>query len=166
MSTKTEADPRQGHEVEAANASCHSQIVITVKPDARQGRYHVYVETAWERPFLDGACKLLASGHDPERCCSCDGPEALSGPLGVAANPTGERLDAINQTPRDHIVLTVEQCDTAARWPVYTPRLAHFAHFAPARNRRAQQVLRQKRNGAALEAVVRRPFTRHKMISG
>ena len=49
---------------------CPPQIVITVTPDQRPGRYKAYIETepnplcVSRQPFLDGARKLLARGHD------------------------------------------------------------------------------------------------------
>ncbi len=98
MSTVTEADLRQGLEVHAAKTNRHSQIVITVTPDARLGRYRAYVETEREplcvsrQPFLDGARKLLARGHDARTTLVMrwDGAEgwALRGRLGVAAELT------------------------------------------------------------------------------
>jgi hypothetical protein len=98
MSTETEANSRQGLEAYAANAGRHSQIVITVAPDTRPGRYRTYVEAEREplcvsrQPLLDGARKLLARGHDPRTMLVMrwDGAEewALRARLGVAADLT------------------------------------------------------------------------------
>ena len=77
---------------------CPAQIVITLTPDARPGRYRAYVETEREplcvsrQPFLDGARKLIARGHDPQTTLVMRWAGAkdwaLRGPLGVAAKLT------------------------------------------------------------------------------
>jgi hypothetical protein len=73
-------------------------LVITVAPDKRPGRYRAYVGTEQEplcvsrQPFLDGARKLLARGHDRRTILvmrwagakEC----ALRGPLEAAAKLT------------------------------------------------------------------------------
>ena len=70
MDTEGDAASRQPLEGYAATAYDSSPIVITVTPDKRPGRYRVYVESEQEllcvsrQPFLDGARKLLARGHD------------------------------------------------------------------------------------------------------
>ena len=49
---------------------CPALIVITVTPDARNGRYRAHIKAEQEplcvsrQPFLDSARKLLARGHD------------------------------------------------------------------------------------------------------
>jgi hypothetical protein len=95
MSTKTEAVSRQGLE---AHATIPNRIVITVTPDTTPGRYRSYVEAEQEplcvsrQPFLDGARKLLARGHDPQTMLIMRWAGAkdwaLRGPLGVAAKLT------------------------------------------------------------------------------
>jgi hypothetical protein len=77
---------------------CPAQIVITVTPDKRPGRYRAYVGTEQEllcvsrQPFLDGARKLLARGHDrlTMLVMRWAGAKewALRGPLGAAAKLT------------------------------------------------------------------------------
>jgi hypothetical protein len=102
MSTKAEAVSRQGLEAHAANTN---RIVITVTPDTRPGRYRSYVGAEQEplsvsrQPFLDGARKLLARGHDPQTMLMMRWAGAkdwaLRGPLGVAAKLT---VDEHNRT--------------------------------------------------------------------
>jgi hypothetical protein len=77
---------------------CPTQIVITVTPDKRHGRYRAYVEAEQEplcvsrQPFLDGARKLLARGHDRRTVLVMRWAGAkewaLRGPLGAAAKLT------------------------------------------------------------------------------
>jgi hypothetical protein len=98
MSTETAVNSRQGLEAYAANGGRHSQILITVALDTRPGRYRSYVEAEQEplcvsrQPFLDGARKLLARGHDPQTMLIMRWAGAkdwaLRGPLGVAAKLT------------------------------------------------------------------------------
>jgi hypothetical protein len=76
---------------------CPAQIAITVNPD-KHGRYRAYVEAEQEplcvsrQPFLDGARKLLARGHDRRTMLVMRWAGAkewaLRGPLGVAAKLT------------------------------------------------------------------------------
>jgi hypothetical protein len=83
---RDEIDPRQ------------SQIVITVTPDTRPGRYRVYLETEQKPlcvsrlPFLAGARKLIARGHDPRTMLvmrwAGSKDWALRGALGAAAKLT------------------------------------------------------------------------------
>lgn len=75
-----------------------AQIVITVTPDNRRGRYRAYVEAEQEplcvsrQPFLDGARKLLGRGHDRRTMLVMRWAGAkewaLRGPLGAAAKLT------------------------------------------------------------------------------
>jgi hypothetical protein len=77
---------------------CPAQIVITVSPDKRPGRYRAYVEAEQEplcvsrQPFLDGARKLLAKGHHPLAMLVMRWAGAtdwaLRGPLAAAAKLT------------------------------------------------------------------------------
>jgi hypothetical protein len=105
MSTETEADSRQSLEAYAANGGRHSQILITVTPDTRPGRYRAYVEAEREllcvsrQPFLDGARKLLARGHDRRTMLimrwAGTKDWALRGPLGVAAKLTVDEHNGV-----------------------------------------------------------------------
>jgi hypothetical protein len=139
MSTETEADSRQGLEVYAANARRHSQILITVTPDTRPERYRAYVEAEQKplcvsrQPFLDGARKLLARGHDPQTMLIMRWAGAkdwaLRGPLGVAAK------------------LTVDEHNgTFAKWKPYSrsavpPKIAKSVNRVP---RRAAPLKKQR----------------------
>jgi hypothetical protein len=77
---------------------CPAQIVITVTPDTRNGRYRAYINAEQEplcvsrQPFLDSARKLLARGHDRRTMLVMRWAGAkewaLRGPLGVAAELT------------------------------------------------------------------------------
>jgi hypothetical protein len=83
-------------QLQPGKAAC--QIVLTVAPDGRPGRYRADIETepkplcVSRQPFLDGARKLLARGHDPRTMLVMRwvGAEnwALRGSLGVAAKLT------------------------------------------------------------------------------
>jgi hypothetical protein len=98
MNTERQATFRHPLEGYAATADDNSPIVITVAPDKRPGRYRAYVGTEQEplcvsrQPFLDGARKLLARGHDRRTILvmrwagakEC----ALRGPLEAAAKLT------------------------------------------------------------------------------
>jgi len=105
MSTKTEADPKHGLEVHAATADRHSQIVITVTPDTRPGRYRADVESEREllcvsrQPFVDGARKLLAKGNNPETMLvmrwAGANDWALCGQLGGAAKLTVDEHNGV-----------------------------------------------------------------------
>ena len=98
MSTETEGDLKQGVKADTANADRHPQIVITVTPDARPGRYCAYVETeraplcVSRQPFVDGARKLIMRGYDPRTILVMRWAGAkdwtLRGALGVAAKLT------------------------------------------------------------------------------
>ena len=76
---------------------CPAQIAITVNPD-KHGRYRAYVEAEQEplcvsrQPFLDGARKLLARGHDRRTILIMRWAGAkewaLRGPLEAAAKLT------------------------------------------------------------------------------
>ena len=98
MSTETEADYGRGLEAYASTAPRHFPIVITVTPDTRPGRYRVYVETEQKPlcvsrlPFLAGARKLIARGHDPRTMLvmrwAGSKDWALRGALGAAAKLT------------------------------------------------------------------------------
>jgi hypothetical protein len=98
MNTEREADSRQRLEEYAAIADGHSPIVITVTPDKRPGRYRAHVgaeqEPLWvsRQPFVDGARKLIARGHDPQTILvmrwAGTKDWALRGPIGVAAKLT------------------------------------------------------------------------------
>jgi hypothetical protein len=98
MSAETGADVRQSLKVHAADADRHSEIVITVTPDTRPGRYRANVETEREplcisrQPFFDGARELIARGHDPRTMLvmrwAGSKDWALRGPLGAAAKLT------------------------------------------------------------------------------
>jgi hypothetical protein len=84
---------------------CRALIVITVTPDARNGRYRAYIKTEQEplcvsrQPFLDSARKLLARGHDAKTMLIMRwvGAEnwALRGPLGVAAKLTVDEHNVV-----------------------------------------------------------------------
>jgi hypothetical protein len=77
---------------------CLPQILITVIPDRRSGRYRAYIGNETKplcvsrQPFLDGARKLLARGHDGRTVLVMRwvGAEdwALRGPLRAAAKLT------------------------------------------------------------------------------
>jgi hypothetical protein len=77
---------------------CPAQIVIVVTPDTRPGRYRACVENEEEplcvsrQPFLDGARKLLARGHDRRTMLvmrwAGSKDWALRGRLGAAAELT------------------------------------------------------------------------------
>jgi hypothetical protein len=98
MSTETEADSGRGLEEYAATADRQSPIVITVTPDTRPGRDRANVGTEQEplcisrQPFLDGARKLLARGHDRRTMLVMRWAGAkdwaLRGPIGLAAKLT------------------------------------------------------------------------------
>jgi hypothetical protein len=98
MNTPREAASRHPLEEYAATPDDNSSIVITVTPDKRPGRYRAHVGTEQEllcvsrQPFLDGARKLLARGHDPKTMLLMRWAGAkdwaLRGPLGVAAKLT------------------------------------------------------------------------------
>jgi hypothetical protein len=98
MNTEREAASRHPLEGYAATADDNSSIVITVTPDRRPGRYRAYVGTEQEllcvsrQPFLDGARKLLARGHDRRTMLVMRWAGAkewaLRGPLGAAAKLT------------------------------------------------------------------------------
>jgi hypothetical protein len=98
-------DVLEALEVHAANADRPSEVVITVTPDSRPSRYQAFVETEQEplcvsrQPFLDGARKLLARGHDPETMLVMRwaGAEdwALRGPLGLAAKLTVDEHNGV-----------------------------------------------------------------------
>jgi hypothetical protein len=84
---------------------CPPQIVITVTPDQRPGRYRTYIEaepnplSVSRQPFLDGARELLARGHDPWAMLVMRwvGAKdwALRGPLGVAAKLTVDEHNGV-----------------------------------------------------------------------
>ena len=75
-----------------------SQIVISVTPDERPGRYRAYTESETKplcrsrQPFLDSARKLIARGHDPQTMLVMRWAGAkdwaLRGSLGAAAKLT------------------------------------------------------------------------------
>jgi hypothetical protein len=98
MSTETQADTTQGVKAHTANADRHPQIVITITPDARPGRYCAYVEIeptplcVSRQPFVDSARKLISRGHDPRTILVVRWAGAkdwaLRGPLGVAEKLT------------------------------------------------------------------------------
>jgi hypothetical protein len=77
-----------------------AQIVIIITPDIRPSRYRAHVEGDQEtlcvsrQPFLDGARKLIARGHDPQTILVMRWAGAkdwtVRGPLGVAAKLTVE----------------------------------------------------------------------------
>lgn len=77
---------------------CPALIVITVTPDARNGRYRAYIKGEQEplcvsrQSFLDSARKLLTRGHDPRTMLVMRwvGAKdwALRGPLRTAAKLT------------------------------------------------------------------------------
>jgi hypothetical protein len=79
-------------------AACTPRIVLTVTPDREPGRYRAHIETepkplcVSRQPFLDGARKLLARGHDPRTVLvmrwAGSKDWALRGPLGVAGKLT------------------------------------------------------------------------------
>jgi hypothetical protein len=84
--------------VTSAAADRLAEILITVSPDGRPGRYQAYLGGQQEllcvsrQPFLDSARKLLGRGHDPRTLLvmQLTGSKdwALRGPLGVAAKLT------------------------------------------------------------------------------
>jgi hypothetical protein len=86
------------HQISVPATDCPSQIVITVILDQRRGRYRAYIGTeptllcVSRQPFLDGARKLLARGHDRRTMLVMRWAGAkewaLRGPLGVAAKLT------------------------------------------------------------------------------
>ena len=111
-----------------------SQIVITVTPDERPGRYRAYTENETKplclsrQPFLDSARKLIARGHDPQTMLVMRWAGAkdwaLRGSLGAAAK------------------LTVDEHNgTFAKWKAYSrsavpPGSANTARTVPKRPRR------------------------------
>ena len=84
---------------------CSPQIVITVTPDQRPGRYRTHIETepkplsVSRQPFLDGARELLARGHDPKTMLVMRwvGAEdwAVRGSLGLAAKLTVDEHNGV-----------------------------------------------------------------------
>ncbi len=98
MSTEIEANSMQGLEAYAANAGRHSQIVITTLRPTRGAGALPMSRLSGEplcvsrQPFLDGARKLLARGHDRRTMLVMRWAGAkewaLRGPLGAAAKLT------------------------------------------------------------------------------
>ena len=92
---RTEIDQKP---VPGKATDCPSQIVITVIPDQRRGRYRAYIGTepkplcVSRQPFLDGARKLLERGHDRRTILVMRWAGAkdwaLRGSLGAAAKLT------------------------------------------------------------------------------
>jgi hypothetical protein len=108
-----------------------SQIVITVTPDERPGRYRAYTESETKplcrsrQPFLDSARKLIAKGHNSATMLVMQWAGAkdwaLCGSLKAAAN------------------LTVDEHNgTFAKWKPYSrsavpPKIAKSVNAVPDR---------------------------------
>jgi hypothetical protein len=92
-------------QIQVNATDCPARIVITVISNTGPGRYRAYVEPEREplcvsrQPFLDGARKLLAGGHNPHamlvmRWAGAKG-WALRGPLGAAAKLTVDEHNGV-----------------------------------------------------------------------
>ena len=103
-----------------------SQIVITVTPDQRPGRYRAYIETETKplcvsrQPFLDGARKLIARGHDSETI--------------LAMRWAGAKNWALRSSLGAAAKLTVDEHNgTFAKWKPYSRSAVPPGNANPAR---------------------------------
>ena len=108
-----------------------SQIVITVTPDERPGRYRAYTENETKplcrsrQPFLDSARKLIASGHNFETI--------------LAMRWAGAKNWALRSSLGAAAKLTVDEHNgTFAKWKPYSrsavpPKIAKSVNAVPDR---------------------------------
>ena len=116
-----------------------SQIVITVIPDQRRGRYRAYIGSEAKplcvsrQPFLDGARKLLERGHDRRTI--------------LAMRWAGAKNWALRSSLGAAAKLTVDEHNgTFAKWKPYSrsavpPGSANTARTVPTNGRAAKKLI-------------------------